>query len=238
MGNTQAHQSQAFRKPPQSRQQWNLSILSVFSGKFTSLRQPFCLILEGDVPGTAAVATQHPKVTTYIPQPILDALDAWKSESGIESRSAAIVTLLADYLGVPYPVQPQGDAPTIVPSKALSTVQAELAKLTERVAALEQQMEKSTALFEVPGTALEPPPFEATVDVNSAVLATAPQAPLTQSALARRLGCSDKAVEKHRRHGDKENFAAWSRDRDPDNIAWPWEGAGGRGQPLRFVPLN
>lgn len=62
--------------------------------------------------------------------------------------------------------------------------------------------------------------------------------PLTQSALARRLGCSDKAVEKHRRQGDKENFAAWSRDRDPDNIAWTWEGAGGRGQRLHFVPAD
>jgi len=63
-----------------------------------------------------------------------------------------------------------------------------------------------------------------------------PVAPLTQSALAKRLGCSDKAIEKHRKQGSKENFAAWSRDRDPDGIAWTWEGLGGRGQPLRFVP--
>jgi len=63
-----------------------------------------------------------------------------------------------------------------------------------------------------------------------------PVAPLTQSALAKRLGCSDKAIEKHRKQGSKENFAAWSRDRDPDGIPWTWEGIGGRGQPLRFVP--
>ncbi len=188
------------------------------------------------------MTTQHPKVTTYIPQPILDARDAWKSESGIESRSAASVTLLADYLGVPYPVPQVGNAPAIVPSKALSSVQAELVQLAERVTVLEQQMEKSTAPPEVPSAVLNPPPFEATVDVNSGdnstVLSTAAQAPLTQSALARRLGCSDKAVEKHRRQGNKENFATWSRDRDPDNVAWTWEGKGGRGQPLRFLPLN
>jgi hypothetical protein len=186
------------------------------------------------------VTTQHPKVTTYIPQPILDALDAWKSESGIESRSAAIVRLLADYLGVPYPVKQEGTAPAVVPSKALSSVQAELAKLAERVAVLEQQMEKSAAPAEVPSTAPATPP-KTTVDVNSrdsTALSAAPQDPLSQSALARRLGCSDKAVEKHRRQGDKENFAAWSRDRDPNNIAWTWEGAGGRGQPLRFVPAD
>lgn len=39
------------------------------------------------------------------------------------------------------------------------------------------------------------------------------------------LGCSDKAVEKDRKQGDKEGFAEWSRDRDPDNLAWTWEGS-------------
>jgi prefoldin subunit 5 len=63
-----------------------------------------------------------------------------------------------------------------------------------------------------------------------------PQDPLTQSALAKRLGCSDKAIEKHRKQSSKENFAAWSSDRDPDGIAWTWQGIGGRGQPLQFMP--
>ncbi|MEG3876696.1 hypothetical protein QT972_04825 [Microcoleus sp. herbarium7] len=61
--------------------------------------------------------------------------------------------------------------------------------------------------------------------------------PLSQSALARRLGISDKAIQKQREKG-KESFAQWSRERDPDHITWIWEGSGGRGQPLRFVPLG
>jgi hypothetical protein len=65
-----------------------------------------------------------------------------------------------------------------------------------------------------------------------------PQAPLTQSALAKRLGCSDKAIEKHRKQGSKENFGSWSRERDPESIAWTWEGGGGRGQPLRFFTVD
>jgi hypothetical protein len=65
-----------------------------------------------------------------------------------------------------------------------------------------------------------------------------PPEPLSQSALAKRLGCSDKAIEKQRKQGDKEKFAAWSRDRDPDSLAWTWEGSGGRGQPFRFVSLK
>ena len=65
-----------------------------------------------------------------------------------------------------------------------------------------------------------------------------PPVPLTQSALAKRLGCSDKAIEKHRKQGSKENFGSWSRERDPDSKAWTWEGGGGRGQPLRFFIVD
>jgi hypothetical protein len=63
------------------------------------------------------------------------------------------------------------------------------------------------------------------------------QAPLTQSALAKRLSVSDGAIQKHRQQG-KESFAQWSRNYDPDGIAWAWKGRGGRGQPLRFVPTK
>jgi hypothetical protein len=212
------------------------------------------------------MGTEHPKVTAYVPKEILSALDSWKGENNIESRSAAIVTILADYLGVTYPVRQESNAPT-VPSGALSTVLAELAKLSSRVAALEQQMVGSTAVQEVPSTALiakqsstapkedvatvseaqdnvlsTVPSSEATTasEVQSKALSTAPLQPpavLTQMALARRLGVSDKAVEKHRKQG-KESFAEWSRTRDRQKIAWSWEGDGGRGQPLRFMPLD
>ncbi len=224
------------------------------------------------------MATEHPKVTAYVPKEILSALDSWKTENNIESRSAAIVVILADYLGVPYPAQQEGNALTVTTS-ALSTVLAELAKLSDRVVALEQQMAVNAVLQEVPGTAsipepsstapLEAPgivPEEDATNVNavqgkalssapleegttvSEVLCKAPSTvptsarlqlptPLTQMALAKRLGVSDKAIEKRRKQG-KENLASWSRDRDPDGIAWTWEGAGGRGQPLRFVPFD
>lgn len=64
-----------------------------------------------------------------------------------------------------------------------------------------------------------------------------PQTPLTLSALAMRLGISDKTIQKHRLHGE-ESFASWSRARDPDGIPWTWEGTNRRGQPLRFVPSD
>jgi len=55
---------------------------------------------------------------------------------------------------------------------------------------------------------------------ESPLLPIAPVAPLTQSALAKRLGCSDKVIEKHRKQGSKEQFTTWSGERDPDGIAW------------------
>ena len=91
------------------------------------------------------------------------------------------------------------------------------------------------ALSTVPNTV----PLESTRTIDEAlstVLNTVPMAPLSQAALAKRLGCSDKAIEKHRKQDSKESFADWSCERDPFHIAWTWFGGGGRGQPLRFVP--
>ena len=229
------------------------------------------------------MTTEHPKVTAYVPQPILDALDSWKSQNNIDSRSAALVAILADYLAVAYPVQHRSTV-LAAPSNSSSTVLAELAKLSERVTALEQQIQSSAALSALPSTVLtsdtesvnitslenidpinkapSTPPStvpleeakttdEALGTVPGKVLrestglsnkasgnapSTVPVAPLSQAALAKRLGCSDKAIEKHRKLGDKESFAKWSCDRDPDSIAWTWFGSGGRGQPLRFTP--
>lgn len=191
------------------------------------------------------MASEHPKVTSYIPRDILEALDKWRDENELDSRNAAIVAILADYLGVRYPVRLTDTAPLSI---HLHTVLNELARLSQRMDALEDSI--GTAPKEVQSAVLVSP-LSASGTVSPEVLSTAPldevqreapstvpSAPLTQSALAKRLGCSDKAIEKHRKQGSKENFAAWSRDRDPDGKAWTWEGSGGRGKPLRFWPLD
>jgi len=82
------------------------------------------------------MATEHPKVTAYIPKEILKALDDWKQEKDM-TRSSAIVAILADYLQVPYPVHSIGTVPM---ATVLSTVLNELDQLKERVAVLEQEL--------------------------------------------------------------------------------------------------
>jgi hypothetical protein len=196
------------------------------------------------------MASEHPKITSYIPRDILEALDKWRKEHELDSRNAAIVAILADYLGVQHPIRLPNTAPLSI---YLHTVLDELARLSQRMDAMEESI--STVPKEVHSTVPIVPP-DASSTVSLEVLSTAeleravltgkasstvllPQpAPLTQMALAKRLGCSDKAIEKHRKQGSKENFAAWSRDRDPDGIAWAWEGSGGRGQPLRFFAVG
>ena len=210
-----------------------------------------------------------------MPKEILQALDDWKLEKEINSRSSAIVAIVANYLGVQYPVPPQSTAPL---STVLSTVLDELSQLKERVAALEQG--SSTVPMAAPSTkqvspsednpgnapidtlntapveailtskvlndVLDTSPLEA-VPPDSKLLSnspstaaetvTSPQAPLTQLALAKRLGVSNHVVQKQKQCG-RENFAAWSKERDPDGIAWSWQGKVWKGKPMRFVPAN
>ena len=70
------------------------------------------------------MATEHPKITAYIPKEILIALDNWKENYEIKSRSEAIVRILENYLEVPQ----QGTANV---EAALSAVLKELTGLKQ-----------------------------------------------------------------------------------------------------------
>ena len=110
---------------------------------------------EGNAPkyGTIRMASEHPKITSYIPRDILSALDKWREEHKLDSRNAAIVAILADYLGVKHPVRLPDTAPLSI---HLRTVLDELARLSQRMDALEDSI--STAHQEVQNTVLISPP--------------------------------------------------------------------------------
>jgi hypothetical protein len=145
--------------------------------------------------------------------------------------------------------QLEEDEASIVRHEAPNTIPPELAKpsnvqsnVPSTVLAQPEELEASVVPGEVTITA--PSEFSTPGDVQGKVPTTAltqppspPLAPLTQSALAKRLDCSNKAVENQRKQGSL-SFVIWSRERDPDGLAWTWEGSGGRGQPLKFVPLE
>jgi hypothetical protein len=61
--------------------------------------------------------------------------------------------------------------------------------------------------------------FHEQSEASGTASSTVSVAPLSQAAPAKRLGCSNKAIEKHRKLGSKESFAKWSCDRDPNSIA-------------------
>jgi hypothetical protein len=182
------------------------------------------------------MASEHPKITSYIPRDILEALDKWREEHELDSRNAAIVAILADYLGVQHPVRLPDTAPLSI---HLYTVLDELARLSQRMDAMEDAI--GTVEQEVLDTVPDSPravcstvsmevlstvPLEKGVTAGEA-LSTVPSlrpGPLTLMALAKRLGFSDKMLEKHLMQGSKENFATWSREQDLEGIAWTWEG--------------
>jgi hypothetical protein len=115
-------------------------------------------------------------------------------------------------------VSPQASANNALP---VPSTDDSLTKLTQRVERIEKAIASLT---------------QALAKVETAqTTASVPKRPLTQGQLGDRLGLSDKAVEKARRKGS-DYFASWSRERDPEGMAWKWEGEGGRGTPLRFFP--
>lgn len=78
---------------------------------------------------------------------------------------------------------------------------------------------------------------EQTPEVAALNKPVVPNVPLTQTALAKRLGVSNHVIQKRKQYG-RENFADWSKERDPDGIAWSWQGKLWKGKPMRFVPTS
>jgi archaellum component FlaC len=150
----------------------------------------------------------------------------------VESDLAAIALTIQDLStrvsslegvgDIGYAVTPLSELEVLFDSRSDIEMTAESEDINSDIASIAQPLE----------------PLDISTDsVEIAELTTPPHLkPLSQLALAKRLNCSDKAVEKQRKLG-KESFAAWSRERDPDGVAWTWEGTGGRGHPLRFTPL-
>ncbi len=135
----------------------------------------------GDAPkyGTTRMASEHPKITSYIPRDILEALDKWREEHELESRNAAIVAILADYLGVQHSVRLSDTAPLSI---YLHTVLDELARLSQRMDTLEVLI--STAHQEVQSTVLNASPCTLPVETvlsKDAVLTTSSDTVLLDS---------------------------------------------------------
>ncbi len=155
-----------------------------------------------------------------------------KVESDIESIALTMTDLnvrVSDLEGV-------GDIGYAV--KAISELEAldieqtaELAQPTDSSTDIKTSLETDEAALASPP--VSKPPSKA-MKLNSPLTTNAP---LTQSGLAQRLGVSDKAVQKQRQYG-KESFSRWSRELDPDGIAWSWHGKLLKGRPLRFVPTT
>ena len=193
------------------------------------------------------MASEHPKITAYIPQDLLDALDAWKETQSLNSRNSAVVAILRDYLGVTHSITHEGTFPQ---NFDMSAVLETLETLTQRMDAVEAVLStlQNALPNNVPSELLSTLPQELPGDVPdnvpNEIADEEPDVdyPLTQRELAERLGTSTQNISNHRRHGtprDKADFEAWSKRHDPDDVAWTWIGrAGGKGIPMQYVPVQ
>lgn len=199
-------------------------------------------ILEDYLEGMYLVQYEEPQKSAAPPKPSLslvieeindlkermtaleESMDAAQEEEEEEPSTVLAEPEPLDVSNVP------GEALHTAPAKMTEPDKTQSNNLEEQLGTAHGEV-RSTAQVNIEESKVSDVPSEA----PSTALIKAPFTPLTQSALAKRLGCSVQVVEKHRKQGE-ESFACWSRQHDPDDLAWRWEGRGVRGNPLRFMP--
>ena len=171
----------------------------------------------------------RPKIQAYLDEAIHKRLTDWKIEHGEASESAALNQILAEYFGIS-----QSSNQSQISLKAeideylnkqfnelsnqmglqLRTqfaiwnkaLQDGLSGLNSRIEALEKICEPIEGLGELSNKLHSPPESESEA--------------LNCSGLARRLGCNHGTISKNR---GKPDFEQWSKERDPDAIAWRYD---------------
>lgn len=181
-----------------------------------------------------------------VPPAVYNHLLAFKEQRGLQSIEMAVPIILSEYFGrLQTPVVAATDATASrlesLEAKCTSLNQT-VVELTEAIAALQTTDSSSVAQSEVPTapqepsiqpTASNPPvdqsevldqaePLAQSTDSSSLVDESEPLeipsvSSMTQVALAKRLGVTTSSIS---RMQSKQNFPEWSKNKDPEGIAW------------------
>lgn len=173
------------------------------------------------------MATDRYKVQGYLESDIAERFTAWKKERGIEKDSAALNELLKEYFFKPAP-----GAAALDPAQIEEIVEGHLEEKFKEFNVFRAEFKievwlQLQSLFAIWNQTLQ----ENLSQVNARIDAIektqesaedSPQSPpaLSQSELAQRLGCHKSQISRHKDSGD---FEAWTRERDPDAIAWNYD---------------
>lgn len=185
------------------------------------------------------MSTKKRRIATYIPTEIEDKFQAFKKERKV-GDSQALILILTEFLGVSQNAAHSSDLLEQIKSELLCELKSELLREVE---ALENKLgEKIDELrSELPNELspeVKPENAEKTFDQQELGI-PAVQAPdssddekgLKGVELAKRLNYDNGELGRKAKKSAKEDFANWSKERDPEGI--PWE----RRENKKYYPL-
>lgn len=205
--------------------------------------------------------TQNRRVATYLPNELGDRLKAFITERNLKGDSAALIVILTEYFGVSQQVAQKVDYSEFVKFSQLqeildkvsqSRLNSELLNsLVEKIKSLEKRLEglEASTLSSFANSSGSSPHngsaeqmdlltvIDSTLGDSPSSLKSEPLDiallhPLTGSELALRFQLDKGAPSKEKGRMTPERFLEWTREKDPDNIAWEYDKSSKRYTPI------
>jgi hypothetical protein len=163
------------------------------------------------------MSTKKRRIATYIPTEIEDKFQAFKQEREV-GDSQALILILTEFLGVSQEVTYSNESLEKIKSELLSELKSELVKEAEK---LETELNKK--IGELKSELLSKPLPKAkpkTGDQRRSDALPTEEKGLNGVELGLRLSHDRSYVRKTAKKFTRDEFASWSKGKDPENVAW------------------
>jgi hypothetical protein len=177
------------------------------------------------------MSTDNPKISLYVPQVVYDAFIKFRDERGLSMSQAGIV-ILAEYFGLQQTIQETTKGTTVggVTLDAFQNIQSQLSELQHQFflfqsnTELLDELERRLSIIEEKLYSLKET-SEPLSDTNSELplfktFSTHLTEKLITKQLVSRFGVSSSTSITNQARKPEKEFIDWSRDKDPDGIAW------------------
>lgn len=201
--------------------------------------------------------TENRRVATYLPKDVDERLEVFKTERGIKGDSQALIVILREFLGIDQPVsQVVAHSSRFATLENFEDLASQVSVLFEKVELLSRTLVSGLSeLQQKPlGESLAEPvsehieveesfrtdlPFSTVNQKDSEASSTATSGAIAISGteLAKRLNIGQSTIST-RKKITREDFANWTRSKDPDGIAWAYMSDSGSYQPTGDVPTE
>jgi hypothetical protein len=175
--------------------------------------------------------TANPKISAYVPQDLYDRFIDFKEQRGLSSVSQAAIVILTEFFGCGTPSRLPSDLPG-VPLEEFQALVQRVDHLSELVKSLTapttQEGETESSIKQLPLLIQDPNPIadtEQDIPPSSSLSSPKDESGILAQGLSAR-GLADRINRDHStilRRSKSPNFAAWSKDLDPENISWIYD---------------